>query len=878
MIERHHGSGGAGILRLLVTLVSLASSTPWAVAGQAIPMNIRDALSSGDLEYSGPATRSEEGMPVGNGRMGSLVWTTPSALKFQINRVDVFGQDSATVSFPRSNSDYASGCGYVDINLVQAGEDVFAGVDFRQHLSVYDGVMTASGKGVTARVIGWPKADVMAIEIDDQRANPEPVSIDLRMLRYMMQYHPKMNHQLTKEHAVMVRTANHIATSRLDIRDGRITLTQEFREQDFYDCSAVAIGVEGRVSRTRYLNDSTVQLVAAPGRGKFTVLIASAASFDPKQDTAGLALVNLSAAGSKAFSTLLAETSSWWRDFWSEGFVAMSSRDKQADFVGGAYIYFMYLMNASSHGAYPPRFGGMLWFTNGDMRMWGAQYWQSNNMALYRDLMSSGHLELMDPLFSMYFGMYDRCALAAQQQWASQGIYIPETTFFNGPDVIPDKLVKEFQDLFLVRKPYEQRSAEFDALVQTKSHQSARYNFLTDDKFVQGRPVFASKGKGIFGHVTHFLSGSVNIAGVFWKYYEFTLDREFLRKKGYPMIKGVAEFYRHFPNLMKEADGKYHIHHVNNNESQWNSSDTGFEIGALRVILPMAVRASEVLGVDEDLRPKWQEIADNLAKPDSNPSGGKDTSAAAKRTSANPATSNAVKKNPESRRNNVSAESLSLKRNPFGEFTDGPEGYITPMGSEQELKALFLGFNGLGKFCDSKGSGGAQVFRNRLRLREGPGAIDAEHLGGLCWGIQRSLLKNNCPSFDIANVEIEVFPSWPKDWDVTFKLLAPGAYEVVASQQDGQIRYVEITSRMGGQCSLKHPWGEGAVTLCRNGKAAGELTGKTLRIPTKKGETVTLVPKGVPLTKDIEKDKNETVLTISRHRLAAGTVGGDVRR
>ena len=38
-------------------------------------------------------------MPVGNGRTGSLVWTTPSALHFQINRVDVFAAHAGTVGY-----------------------------------------------------------------------------------------------------------------------------------------------------------------------------------------------------------------------------------------------------------------------------------------------------------------------------------------------------------------------------------------------------------------------------------------------------------------------------------------------------------------------------------------------------------------------------------------------------------------------------------------------------------------------------------------------------------------------------------------------------------------------------------------------------------
>src|SRR3982751_962455 len=140
----------------------------------AVPgtVDYRALVSRADLDYDKPASRSEEGQPIGNGRMGSLVWTTPSSLHFQINRVDVFAQDSSTTSFPKQDSDYASGCGYVDINVVSAGEDVFAGEAFRQHLSVYDATLTARGKGLTARVIAWPARDCLAVEIDDQREKP----------------------------------------------------------------------------------------------------------------------------------------------------------------------------------------------------------------------------------------------------------------------------------------------------------------------------------------------------------------------------------------------------------------------------------------------------------------------------------------------------------------------------------------------------------------------------------------------------------------------------------------------------------------------------------------------------------------------------------
>src|SRR3954468_10191040 len=110
------------VLLVLLIVTAVARDDSRATVGRA------------DLDYATPLGRSEEGMPVGNGRMGSLVWTTPSALKFQINRVDVFAMHASSVSFPRADSDYAAGCGYVDVNLSSAGDDVFAGDVFHQHL------------------------------------------------------------------------------------------------------------------------------------------------------------------------------------------------------------------------------------------------------------------------------------------------------------------------------------------------------------------------------------------------------------------------------------------------------------------------------------------------------------------------------------------------------------------------------------------------------------------------------------------------------------------------------------------------------------------------------------------------------------------------
>jgi len=790
---------------------ALAAALLPAVCTGAGLLNVdfKKLVSGGDLNYDTPASRSEEGMPVGNGRMGSLVWTSPSALKFQINRVDVFAEDSSTASFPRADTDYASGCGYLDINLAEAGPDVFTGIGFRQSLSIYDGLMTAQGNGVTARVLAWPERDVMAVEIDDRRPHPEAVNIDLRMLRYAISVVNGKNWELTKEHAVLVPTAQQTALSRLDIRGGRILLIQEFREGEFYDSSAVAIGVLGRASRARYLNESTVQLSAAPGTGRFTILISSAATFRANQDVGALALRELDAAVPKGFEGLAESTASWWHDFWAKGFVRLHSSDGQADLVEQNYTYFLYLMGASSRGDYPPRFGGMIWYTNGDMRRWGSQYWWANTNAYYRNLMPAGRMELMDPLFAMYSGMYDACALAARQQWGSQGIWIPETTYFNGPEKLPDDIAAEMRDLYLARKPASEMSERFRWWSETENRHNSRWNFHADGTWDHGHYVPKDKGHGIFGHTSHIMGDASRIAAVYWERYLDTEDSTWLRDRAYPMIKGAAEFYRNFPNFKKGDDGKYHIYHVNNGESNWDTPDTRSEVGNMHLIFPLAIRASEVLGVDADLRAQWKEIDSNLVAP------------------------------PPDRR--------GMGPGGFGGFIFGNStaGAIAPLGEDRELKTRFLNFNRTSGFIDDPGIGGAKIFRNRLRLREGPGAIDAEHIGGLASGIHSSLLTNTAaPGEDPV---LQVFPAWPKDWEAEYHLLAPGAFWITSSMRNGRVDFVELDSQAGSPVKLKNPWGSAGVTLYRDGKKAEDLEGDLLSFATKRGESIVVAPRGTAL-------------------------------
>jgi hypothetical protein len=851
----------------LPVVLAAFSFASLAGAATADDSALRGLISRADLRYPAPVARSEDGMPLGNGRMGSLVWTTPTALHFQINRDDVQPINSATTSFYERHSDYMGGCGFVDVDLGGAGDDVFTAENCPQALSIYDGLMTMRGRGVTARLVATPAQDVFALELDDRRAQPQPLALNLRMLRYASQYFGGQLEAMAKEHIVAVRTRNHLAASQLQIRGDCIVLTQEFREGDHVAKSAVAISLSGRGGKPRFANETTVQLVAPAAPGRTTVLIASAATLDPQEDVVAAALRALAAVGAKDFDALAAETAAWWHAFWSRGSIALHSADGVADYVAENYHYYLYLMAATSRGKYPPKFNGMLWNTAGDLRTWGAQHWFANLSCTAEALFATNRLELLDPVFDMYSGMAGASATAARQQWGSAGIYIPETVWYDGLAPLPDDIAAEMRELYLMRKPWAARSARFLEFATTKLPHSSRWNWWGGGGYVEGRWVPTERGNGPYGPVTHILGTTAKVAYLYWRRYEYTLDRAWLQTRAYPMIKGAAEFYRNFPNLQRAGDGVWHIYHTNSNESVQDVRDSDEDLSAMRGIFAVAIRAAEILDLDGALRGQWRDVLDHLAPLPTSA----DADAVKPADYHGPAVfvrgrtpvvsgrgftpdgnslpqwffdlCNLDSTDPQLRALANATFDRSLRGEPPGPATS--VGVLTKMAiagaTLGRVEATrFMIPNQIRVLTLERGTAyqGGGVLANRLTLREGPQAFDCQRLGRAAEALQIALL-NSTPPAPAQEPTIRLFAAWPPEWDATFTLRARGGFVITATQKNGRVAYVEIRSEAGAPLRLHNPWGESRVSVQR-GAVVEAVAGPVLTIATRVGERIRL--------------------------------------
>ena len=108
------------------------------------------------------------------------------------------------------------------------------------------------------------------------------------------------------------------------------------------------------------------------------------------------------------------------------------------------------------------------------------------------------------------------------------------------------------------------------------------------------------------------------LAQHFWWRYEWTLDRTFLRDRAYPFFKEVAAFFRDF--LVRDPQGRLVTVPSQSPENRFvgGTAPVSLGVGAtmdrelIDDVLTHAIRASEILGVDAELRAEWRGMIKDL--------------------------------------------------------------------------------------------------------------------------------------------------------------------------------------------------------------------------------------------------------------------------
>jgi len=743
-----------------------------------------------------PAARPVEGIPLGNGRMGTLVWTTPGSVEFQINRVDVFtvNRHTAGAHFP-GQTDYGGGSARVSIAV--CGEPFRPGPHFSQWLSMADARCEVRGEGV--RIACWVAAedDVLVVEVTDEHESPQPIKVQLTMWR-----EPEVNN------------GGHTATYTWCRGKGHVTIVQTFREAEHFCTSAVAV-MSTAVNAQILEADATSRILRLPpARGSHVVLIASAASMDERSDTGAVAERILAAiAAPQAVAKAEARHRCWWREFWGRTCVRITSPDGHGEQAARDRELFLYHMVCTSRGAYPPKWNGSIFLTDGDARDWGTQFWLWTMEMLYWPLHAADACDLTEPFFEMYRQALPTMATAARQRWDANGFFLPETMPFDGPVELPTDLVTEYRQRFL--------HDPAGASVSQRLASCCSYDWHLEASTSRPDPAFAG-----YSWISHVASSGAELAVHAWWRYRYTGDHVWLATHAYPFLRGVVEFYRSL--ACRGDDGFWHIHGTNAHEDFWGVTDSIMDMAAIRGTVPLAIRAAEMLGEDTDLRGTWREFLAQLAPypMGADPraralTGGvlADDAWAAGLQGKVDGSHNAedVQLTPifpfedwtlethDAAMDTVARRTLALAPRHRAVLGGAmlPTAIRSPIaavraGAGEELPAILESY----RAAFAPLQNGFSLFE---QITPGYQAHSIEHLGLLTMILQEALLQSVSPRPSEPEV-IRVFPAWPRAWDAEFRLLARGGFLVTAVIHGGEIQTVEIESRLGEECRIRNPW------------------------------------------------------------------------
>ena len=805
----------------------------------------RALVSRADLVYRQPVEHGRQGHPIGNGRMGTMVWTTPAAVRLQINRSDVFAVNGNHKGEKAGPADYWGGCAWVSLDV---GGEVFQGDAFTQHLSLFDAEEVIEGDGVQVRCFVASGSDVLALEIDDRRPEPRPLQVDLAMWR-----------------DPVVVNGDHTASYTFHDRSGQAELVQRFTEADYYCGSAVAVQVAGQSGVAEVASERCRSITVPAASGIRRVLIASAASWNADSDLSASTQALLDDAAGQSYDDLKAVHVSWWEDLWSRTFVHLTSEDGVADFMARVRYLQLYYMASSSRGPLPAKWNGSLFLTEGDTTYWGSQFWVWTTQVSYYPLHAADAVELADPFFDMYVKQLPNAVTAGLQRTGARGAYILESGQFDGPLVLPEDVAAEYQDVWLGRKT----SMELSARAVSYNTFDGGLRALDTSRF-QDREEFPAQAAGRYSWVSHIASSGSKIAKHAWWRYRYSGDVEWLRSHGYPLLRETVELYRGLAR--KGEDGRFHLHGLNQFEGGWGTNDGLIDLTAIRGTAPLAIRAAEILEVDGELRAKWTELLDNLAPYPMGSDPGSHSVIAPDLWSMGH-----VGAVDQPREQDRPHEECLFGIFPFEIWTletDEPEterivrtlaelnslradlvagkmwgltsvGHTPIMGSRlgrgDELPAL------LAAYYATFNQGGGPL-PNGFSLFEGITDPSIEPLGCISMALSEALVQSVSAAPGEPEV-IRVFAAWPRVWDAAFSLLVRGGFLVSACMRAGRLELVEIESRAGGACRLRDPWDEPCQV---QGEATAQPVpahhaGGIVSFETAPGERYLVLPKGASM-------------------------------
>ena len=742
--------------------------------------------------WNTPSRNSSESMPCGGGDIGMNIWVEEGDILFYLSRSGTFDENNCQLKQGRFR--------------IRLFPSPFKDAkDFRQELKLKDGYVEVSAGGTQIQL--WADVYHPVVHVEITNAQPLRTEVSYENWRYKERMIRKgEGQQCSYKWAPpkgAITTADFVSLSSkrklpgMTKKENLLLFYHRNPEQTVFDIVVAQQGMENVKSQMMnplkhltfggYLFGDNLEYTGTTDniyagtdyrawnfrsskvsrKEQFCIVLHTeqTATVEQWEQDLQINLQRIAPQGkisSKIVSQDKKQTRLWWNAFWQRSFIepigdTENKNDSDIKEITRNYTLFRYMLGCNAYGSVPTKFNGGLFtfdpchidekqaFTP-DYRKWGGGTMTAQNQRLvYWPMLKSGDFDMMSSQFDFYNRMLKNAELRTQVYWQHNGACFCEQIENYG---LPNPAEYGFK-----RPEWFDKGVEYNAWLE--------YEWDTILEFCQ--MILETKNYAN-ADITPYLPLIESSLTFFDEHY-----RQLASRRGRKALDGNGQLVL-FPGSACET------YKMTNNASS--------TIAALRTVLENYGKKDEMLKTIPPIPLRYIEIKDSL-----NP-----TASPELKQTISPAVSWERINNVETpqlypvfpwRIYGVGKENLELARNTY--FYD-PEAikFRSHVGWKQDnIWAACLGLTEEAKRLTlAKLSNGP----HRFPAFWGPGydwTPDHNWGGSGMIGLQEMLLQTN-------GEQILLFPAWSKEWDIHFKLHAPGETTVEATLKDGKVTDLKV--------------------------------------------------------------------------------------
>lgn len=735
-------------------------------------------LDNYNVIWDSPSKDQNGSMPIGNGDIGLNVWVEESGdICFYIGKTDTWGDNGRLLKV-----------GKVRVKCEPA--IIFPGAKFAQELDLKTGSILISsvgehkGNATKFNLRVWVDANNPVIHVNNESSLPVEMSANIEMWRTepfsltsigVGDLLEDRSLRPSNLHAPVVVEPDNIITDSKDYigwyhynkKSVGFDLTNKLQGvSEFFKTDPILHRTFGAIitgTNTERINNK--KLVAATSKkSHFSIYILTEHPSNPGQWQSNIEKLE-EKIEEISFSERLDNHLLWWSKFWERSWMYATESNKElndensdAFIVTRGYILQRFIDASSGRGKFPIKFNGSIFtvepdtakMTNKqkfgssggpDYRRWGPGYWWQNTRLPYLSMCAAGDFDLMQPFFKMYTeDIYELSKFRTQKYFGIEGVYYPECVYFWGSVFTGD----------YGWTPYEERK---DPLQDSKWH---KWEWV----------------------------GGLEFAFMMLDYYDYTLEKEFLKNKIIPITN---DFIKFFDNYYKtNDDGKLVMYPSMAAETWWDCTNPTTELSGLYALTKRLLALPENLSTESD-RKFWKSIKAKLPEiPLRDTPSGKALAPAERFESKNNS------ENPELypvfpfRLFGVGLPNIEWGINALEHRVDsGHHGW--------RQDDIFMSYLGLTDQAKKNLVARSKEYDKNSRFPAfwGPNydwTPDQDH-----GGVQMKTFQSMLMQVDPYSKKIFLLPAWPKEWNAEFKLHAPYNTTIEGRVQNGEIKDLKVS-------------------------------------------------------------------------------------